>query len=259
MPLPAFGKHLRQMRRDLGLSQFDLALALGSTQRHISFLETGRSEPSRAMILRIATELSLSMAQRAALFTASGFHSPFAQHAPNSDEVAQALDLIEARVLTHWPFPGFVLDKSWNILRLNKPAQNMFGPFAPPSNEPLNLLALFLSDPFRALIENWPQASTAFYFRLLEAQDHSPKVAQAFAQARKDGHFDHIAAELTDPVDQPIFVPIKVNFPGAAQPLQITSLIGRLANVHDAVVEGIEVELMVPLDPYGEGALGGFA
>jgi transcriptional regulator with XRE-family HTH domain len=242
-----FGPALRRLRRELGLSQAAVAQQLGTTQRHVSFLETGRSQPSRTMLGRLVTDLSLSAGQRASLFEASGFRNPYKQRNFGSAEVAQTLDMIEHRLLAHWPFPAFVMDADWTILRLNRAAEAMFGTFRDPENGELNVFAIFLSDRFRDLVENWEEASTSLYFRLQTAAMHSVRIRQGFDAARARGMFDHIGQAITSAHDIPIYVPVIFRHPSGAR-LKLTSLLGQLVSVHDALVAGFEIELMVPVD-----------
>lgn len=242
-----FGATLREMRTQLGMSQSQLANTLDTTQRHVSFLETGRSRPGRSMLLRIISELNLSAAQKAALFESSDFRNPYRQRDFASDEVAEALDLIEKRLLLHWPFPAFVMDSGWTILRINAPGAAMFSALATNQNAPMNLFDMFLSPAFRNVVVNWQEASAALYFRLQAASAHAPDLARKFQKAREDGLFDHMADFLTGSDDIPIFVPVTIRHP-SGQNLNLTSLMGQLVSVHDAIVEGFEVELMVPTD-----------
>lgn len=242
-----FGQTLKQLRRDLGLSQEALAANLGSTQRHVSFLETGRSIPSQTMIGRMATELNLSTSQRAALFGASGHPNPYRRRSFSSTEVIETLDMLEKRVLRHWPFPAFVMDEDWNLLRMNRPAQMMFGIMG----NNTNLLALFVSQEFSSMIENWEEASTAFYFRMQKAAAHNETVRIEFEAARKRGMFEHITKTLTNPEEIPIYVPVILRLP-TGQRLKITSIIGNLVSVQDALVEGFDIELMLPMDDMSE-------
>ncbi|MEM9633084.1 MAG: helix-turn-helix domain-containing protein, partial [Pseudomonadota bacterium] len=140
-----FGKTLKSLRRERGLSQANLADRLGSTQRHVSFLETGRAQPSRYMIQRIERELALSVASSFVLQEAAGFASPYKCRAEDSPDVQEALDLIEMRLLANWPFPAFVLDKRWTILRSNSPGKLFLSGFVEEQNEPVNLFEIFLS------------------------------------------------------------------------------------------------------------------
>ena len=100
-----FGTALRTLRNDLGLSQLALAGAISTTQRHISFLETGRSQPTRDFVTRLSTQLAISLPHRALLFDAAGFQNPYRHDYLDEGGLEQLLDMLEARALHHWPFP----------------------------------------------------------------------------------------------------------------------------------------------------------
>jgi transcriptional regulator with XRE-family HTH domain len=247
----AFGEALRAVRRELGLSQESVAHAVGTTQRHLSFLETGRSEPTRAMLGRLVASLDLTAAHRASLFAASGFHNPYPARALDGEALQALLDLMAQQVLRHWPFPAFVVDRDWNFLRTNDPAAQMIASFGGVTN----MHALFLSPAFSALVTNWEQASGSFYTRIQEVARRSPTVRAALAEAVADGRFDHVARVLGGTEEVPVYVPIDVQLADGAR-MRFTSLHGRWASVHDAVAEQFEVELLVPLDPASERVVG---
>ena len=249
-----FGHALKTLRADLGLSQLELSHAISSTQRHVSFLETGRSQPTREFITRICTDLSLSLPQRAALFEASGHDNPFKRPGFGPAQTAEVLDLIERRALRHWPFPAFALDLDWNVLRTNAPGQNLLTMFATPGNAPTSLFDLFLSDTFVALLENWRDVSLVFYFRMQAAARRSPALAEMFDTARASGKFDHIADHLAQLQEVPPYVPARLRLPDGTR-LAMSSFVGKLASIHDASIEGIEIELMVPMDEDSEGKM----
>ncbi|MEO0558442.1 MAG: helix-turn-helix domain-containing protein [Bacteroidota bacterium] len=243
------GSTLKAIRRDLGLSQEALAGAVGTTQRHMSFLETGRSAPTRSMIARIVTAVRLSSAHRAALFEAAGFRSPYPRRELDDVDVQRTLDLITRQLLHHWPFPGFVVDNDWTFLRANGPGQRMIELF-----DVENMLALFLSPQFQPLVENWEEASASFYTRIQDVARRSTPVRDALDTAIADGRFEHVPRFLAGTEEVPIYVPIVVQMPDLP-PLRFTSMHGRLVSVHDAVAESFEVELMVPLDERSEGPM----
>lgn len=250
-----FGTVLKQLRQELRISQADLADTISSTQRHVSFLETGRSLPSRFMIGRLTTELNLNAGQRASLFDASGFRNPYKRRTFTSKEVSDVLNMIDTRVLAHWPFPAWVMDAEWTIYRMNKSASTMFEPFMDPKTEQLNIFELFLSTDFQALVENWEEASMSLYFRLLSASTHSAMLRDSFEAARNQGMFDHIITEMTQASDIPVYIPTVLKLPDGAR-LRLTSMLGQLVSTHDALVEGFEIELMIPIDDETEATLG---
>jgi transcriptional regulator with XRE-family HTH domain len=249
---PVFGMTLKALRHERGLSQTDLAAKLGSTQRHVSFLETGRASPSRFMIQRIERELALPVGRSQILYEAAGFASPYKCRAEDSPDVVEALDLIEKRLLAHWPFPAYVLDKRWTILRQNAPGKLFLSGFADTGNQPPNLFRIFLSSTFRERILNWREAAPIFAARLYREAAEDPELADLLEEARAGGLLDGL--EETFREDVPVFVPVEVMTPDGSR-LRITSLLGQLASVQDAVIEGMTIELMVPMDEKSETCL----
>ena len=121
----SFGARLRWWRRHRGLSQLDLAGAAGTTQRHVSFLESGRTQPSRDMVLRLAAALDVPLRQQNALLLAAGFAPVWRESdlaAPALTTVNRALDYMLAQ---QEPFPAVVVDRRWNLLRANAGAERL--------------------------------------------------------------------------------------------------------------------------------------
>jgi transcriptional regulator with XRE-family HTH domain len=250
-----FGPALRGLRETLGLSQLALAQRLSSTQRHISFLETGRSQITAEFLQRVVSELNLSAAQRSALFEASGFRNPYPDRALGSDEMEAALDTIEQRILGNWPFPAFALDRDWTVLRANAGARRLFNGFGIDlSQELVSLLTLVLSPAFREAIVNWEDASPGFYFRLQSASARNENVRQAFDTAKAQGVFDHIPSRITGSAVSEPLSPVIMRLPNGIT-LQMTPLVGQLVTVQDVRLEAVEIEFMVPLDDTSQSFL----
>src|SRR5829696_7100049 len=114
------GDQLRHWRTRRRMSQLDLALEAGVSARHLSFLETGRSKPSRDMVLRLCEELSIPLRDRNGLLLAAGFAPAYQERpleAPEMEPVRRAV----AQVLTgHEPFPTAVVDRWWNLVAANR-------------------------------------------------------------------------------------------------------------------------------------------
>ena len=114
------GDQLRDWRTRRRMSQLDLALEAGVSARHLSFLETGRSRPSRDMVLRLCEELAVPLRDRNRLLLAAGFAPAYEERpleAPEMEPVRRAV----AQVLTgHEPFPAAVVDRWWNLVAANR-------------------------------------------------------------------------------------------------------------------------------------------
>jgi transcriptional regulator with XRE-family HTH domain len=118
-PAP-LGELLRDWRTRRRMSQLDLALEAGVSARHLSFLETGRSRPSREMVLRLCEELAVPLRDRNRLLLAAGFAPAYDERpleAPELEPVRRAV----AQVLTgHEPFPAAVVDRWWDLVAANR-------------------------------------------------------------------------------------------------------------------------------------------
>lgn len=122
----AFGPLLRSWRTRKRLSQLDLALDAGLSQRHISFLETGRSKPSRYAVRQICEALQMPAAEHDVMLVSAGF-APQTSDADWSTEVRDAVDASIMHVLEgHEPYPAVSVDRIWNLKRANASAITFF-------------------------------------------------------------------------------------------------------------------------------------
>ena len=101
------------------LSQLDLASLAGVSSRHLSFVETGRSKPSREMVLHLAEHLDVPLRDRNVMLTAAGFAPVYRESALDAPELASVRQAIEVILANHEPCPAFVIDGAWNLLEAN--------------------------------------------------------------------------------------------------------------------------------------------
>jgi transcriptional regulator with XRE-family HTH domain len=119
MPETQVGTLLRDWRQRRRLSQLDLALEAGVSTRHLSFVETGRSRPSREMVLHLAEQLEVPLRERNQLLLAAGYAPGYAARALEDPDMAPVRDAI-GRVLTgHEPYPAIAVDRHWNLVASN--------------------------------------------------------------------------------------------------------------------------------------------
>src|SRR5262245_54821135 len=117
-----FGGLLRHWRIGRGLSQLALAMEAGISTRHLSFLETGRAQPSRAMVELPAGMLDVPLSERNSLLLAAGYAPTYERRplsAPDLQPVQRALEFILEQ---QEPYPAIVVDGGWNILKRNRAA-----------------------------------------------------------------------------------------------------------------------------------------
>ena len=139
------GTHLRDWRQRRRLSQLNLACDAEISARHLSFLETGRAQPSREMILRLAEQLEIPIRERNVLLLAAGFAPVFPERPLSDPALAPATDAIALTLDAHKPYPAFALDRHWNIVASNSALPQMFDGVAPELlAPPMNALRISL-------------------------------------------------------------------------------------------------------------------
>ena len=113
------GEHIRDWRTRRRMSQMDLALEAEISTRHLSFLETGRAQPSREMVLKLAEQLETPLRERNVLLMAAGFAPVFVERALDDPALAPARKAIDLILKGHEPYPALVVDLRWNLLAAN--------------------------------------------------------------------------------------------------------------------------------------------
>ena len=114
------GTLLREWRQRRRLSQLELALEAGISARHLSFLETGRSRPSRGMVLHLAERLEVPLRDRNRLLLAAGYAHAYEERPLDTPELAPVREAIERVLAGHEPYPAVVVDRAWNLVAANR-------------------------------------------------------------------------------------------------------------------------------------------
>jgi transcriptional regulator with XRE-family HTH domain len=163
---PALLKHWRGQR---GLSQLDLALAAGVSSRHVSFLETGRSAPSAAMILRLAAALDVPLRHVNAMLQSAGHEPVYREPAagePLPEEIAGALRMMKDH---QEPFPLLVIDRAYDVVDLNRGARVILGLLLAGvelDGSPPNLARLTFDPRVQAKLVNFDEVGRSLLWRL---------------------------------------------------------------------------------------------
>ena len=131
-PESAFGRLLREWRSRRRVSQLDLAVEAGVSSRHVSFIETGRSQPSREMILMLARVLDVPLRDRNDLLMAAGFAAMYRATDLDSPALEQARRALDFMLRQQEPYPAIVVDRCWTILKANQGAARLVEAFADP-------------------------------------------------------------------------------------------------------------------------------
>ena len=163
------GQLLRHWRDVRGRSQLDLALDAGISQRHISFIESGRSAPGRQTLLQIAQALEVPLRERNALLLAAGFAPLYSEPPWNAAEMQSIEKALRRMLKQHEPFPAVVMDRHWSVLMANDAATGFFNRFVDLSRRgtPRNLLHLmFDPEGMRPFIANWDDVGKSLIQRV---------------------------------------------------------------------------------------------
>ncbi len=247
------GAVLRGWRERRGLSQLELALRADSSARHISFVETGRSRPSRAMVLRLAEHLDMPVRECNALLLAAGYAPHYPETPLDDPAMAELRQGVEQLVAAHEPFPAVVVDGAYDVVAANRGillvldgvAEELLRP-------PLNAMRLTLHpEGLAKKIRNLPQ----WRAHLLHQMDRQLSLVRSPALREL---YDEVAAYPPPPEagDEevgevggraPFALPLRVEHDGHL--LSFVSTISTFNTPMDVTVSELALETLLPADP----------
>lgn len=139
------GEHLREWRTRRRMSQMDLALEAEISTRHLSFLETGRAQPSREMVLHLAEQLEIPLRERNVILVAAGFAPVFPERSLEDPRLAAARRAVDVILKAHEPYPALVVDLRWNLVAANAAVEPLLAGVDPELlAPPLNVMRVSL-------------------------------------------------------------------------------------------------------------------
>ena len=245
------GALLRHWRRVRGTSQLDLALQAGVSQRHLSFVETGRSTPSRDTLGRLADALRVPFRDRNLLLLAAGYAPGYVEDGLGTPEMRSVTVAIERMLRQHEPFPAFVLDRAWDVVLANDAARRFLNRFfdldALP--RPRNLLRIMLgTHAMRPFIHEWDTVAEALIGRV-----HREAVG-GVADGRVRTLIDELMAFPGVRSDWRRFTPaasapvVPIGFVHAGLVLNYFSLVSVVGTPRSILTQELRVECMFPAD-----------
>ena len=164
--LGAILRHWREMR---GASQLGLALDAGMSQRHLSFIESGRSVPSRQALTSIVQSLDIPLRERNAVFLAAGYAPVYSEAPWNAVEMQGITRALDRMLRQHNPYPALVMDRYWNVLTANESSPRFFGSFfdITARSGPRNMLHLiFDPEGMRPFVADWETVARSLIQRV---------------------------------------------------------------------------------------------
>lgn len=243
------GDLLREWRRHRRLSQLDLASGADISTRHLSFVETGRSQPSRDMILHLAEYLDIPLRERNALLVAAGFAPAFKERALDDPALATARHTIDLLLKGLEPYPALAVDRYWQLVASNQATLRLLGGVAPELVQPpINVLRLSLHPAGLApRIRNLAQWRAHLLHRLRQQIDasHDPRLIALLRelQALPAPALD-ASTEVAMP--SPIAVPMQLDVDGIVLSMLSTTTV--FGSPVDITLAELALEAFVPAD-----------
>lgn len=253
-----FAALLKTWRHKRRLSQLDLALSAGVSQRHVSFLELGRANPSRNMILQLSETLEVPLRERNSWLTAAGFAPLFRARPLDDPQMDQVMAAVRMMLRSHAPFPAVAIDRAWNIRLSNGPFDMLSGLmgedlWARVGGAERNLMRLFFHpDGVRPLIVNWALVGPLLWRR-----------AQREAQALGGQEMQAVLDELAPFQDETVWaaadaalvpvLPFEIAAPGLS--LSLFAVIATFGTAQDVTADELRIETLFPADAATEALL----
>jgi transcriptional regulator with XRE-family HTH domain len=256
-PLPRpVGELLRQWRERRRLSQLDLALQAEISTRHLSFLETGRSRPSRDMLLRLAEQLEVPLRERNHLLLAGGYAPAFGQTALDAPQMAAVRAALRQVLVGHEPYPAVVVDRAWNLVDANAAVTLLVGQADPELlAPPVNVLRVSLHpDGMASRIVNLGEWRAHLFGRLRRqiALTADPGLAELYEELRAYP-CDQPAPEVEVPGPGDVVVPLRFRL--GDRELSFLSIVASFGTPLDVTVSELAIESFFPADPATGSAL----
>jgi transcriptional regulator with XRE-family HTH domain len=248
---PAFPSRLVWWRKRRGLSQMQLAMAATCSQRHLSFLELGRTKPSREMVLRLSTALDIPLRQSNELLLAAGYAPVWSESDLGMRNLAPIRAALDHMLGQQEPFPAVVVDRRWNLLQANKGAvalvEFLVGPLEPGTK--VNLAdALVAPNMLRPYLVNWEEI-VRYFLHSVEGDavtDGADETATLLARLLA---YDDVREALSGPVPAAIEGPVlAMHFLKDNRQLNLFTAIAMLGTPQDITVQELRIESFFPMD-----------
>lgn len=212
----SFGTLLRSWRQRRRLSQLDLACEAEISQRHLSFIESGRAQPSREMVGRLAECMDVPLRERNALLQAAGYAPIYVERSLQAMELAAARHVIELVLKGHEPYPALAVDGHWNLLMANGPlAALLAGVDAALLQAPVNALRVSLHPQGLApRLVNFHEWRAHILHRLKQQSDNSADPALIALHRELESYPAPAAARPRDAAAE-------ANYAGIAVPMEL--------------------------------------
>jgi transcriptional regulator with XRE-family HTH domain len=252
------GALVRTWRLQRGLSQLDLAVEAEISQKHLSFIESGRSTPSRDMVLQLAEHLDVPLRERNAMLLAAGFAPIFRDRPLTDPALARAVATIERLLKAHEPYPALTVDRHWNMVSANSAVPPLFAAVDPElMKPPVNVLRVSLH----------PRGLAPLIVNLTEWRMHLIERLRRQIRTVRDPMLDallreltaystssaHSASHLPSTAADDVAVPLKLRTHGGV--LSFLSTVTVFGTAVEITLSELSLEAFYPADPETAAAL----
>lgn len=259
-PRPApqpFGEHLRHWRQHRRLSQLDLAIDAAISTRHLSFVETGRSVPSREMVLRLSERLDIPLRERNTLLVAAGYAPMYRERPLEDPALSPARQAVELILKSHEPYPAIAIDRHWNLVATNSVVPHLLVGVKDAAllQPPMNVLRLSLH----------PQGLAPQIANLAQWRSHLFERVRHQIAASGDPTLAALLEELQAyPVPEGADLHLDGEHPGVVMPFQFSTPQGVLSFIStitifgtpvDVTLQELAMETFFPADEFTKQAL----
>jgi transcriptional regulator with XRE-family HTH domain len=266
-PLAAnhFGRRLSELRTRRRESQLSLALAANISQRHLSFVESGRTLPSRDMVVRLCDALDVPLRARNELLVSAGYAALYTERSLDLMGMDSVRDALHRMVSHHEPFPAFVVDRTWRVVMNNAGATRLVSACFDDAtlrslsrDGALNLMRMmFEPSQMRPRIRNWDMVGPRLLARLRnEARGDPNSPSMALLKELGPSVDGSLGGEGHDRLELPI-VPVELGVGGAT--LRLFNTITTFGTPQDVGLQELRIEMSYPLDAETRAFLSGNA
>lgn len=250
----AFSNMLRRWRKLKKMSQLDLSLESGISQRHISFLESGRSRPGRDVILQLANTLNMSLRDTNQFLKSAGFAPVFSERSLDDEAMVSINNALNMTLTHHEPFPALVVDRNWDLYMTNAATNKLLSLTGTPApelmeNGKLNIYRLTFSNKgFRPFISNWQEIANPLLLRLQREVNDDPEnsfLSRLFDEMQSlAGHNEYSANDISATI-APV-LSLQLSF-GEHQ-LKLFSMVSSFGTALDITAAELKVETFFAAD-----------
>lgn len=245
------GALLRRWRAARRISQLTLALDAGISMRHLSCVETGRAQPSREMVLRLAETLEIPLRERNTLLLAAGYAPRYRQTSLDTPEMEAARQAVDLLLRQQEPYPAIVIDRYWNILKMNSGSEYFLGRFPIcDSLKPYNAVRLvFHPNGLRPFIENWDAVAARIIQRLHHASVAAPSDEKMKCFLDELLSYSAVPTRWCVPnVDESPSPFLTINYRWKSSTLRLFSTLTTFGTAQDIALQETHIEIFFPAD-----------